>query len=532
MRWSAGSGMAYTWLKPVARTRAPNSESLIMPRRVLQTWFCALLLALISMGPAAADLRVSLLHVNDVYQIGPVDKGKRGGLARLATLKQRVQAESPHTLLLLGGDTLSPSVASNTFKGAQMIAAWNAAGLDLAVLGNHEFDFGPEVLKARLDESRFPWLGANVLDRKTGRPFHTTRRSEMRSFDGIKIGFVGVLATDTQETSKPGPGVRFADPLSTLRREAARLRARGAAAVVALTHLDLANDRRLAASGAADLILGGHDHTVMQSLAGKTPIFKAGSDARYALRVDLSFDTQKRRLRHLDWELLPVDDQIAEDPVTAEVAAGFEAKLSVLLDHPVGETGVELDARQLSSRSQETNLGSWLAEVYRASTKADVAIVNGGSIRSNTTYGPGKLTKRDILTILPFENPIVKLEVKGRVMRAALEHGLAEIHLSQESGRFPQVAGLRFSYDATRPPGERIQELLIKGAPLDPDRSYALSVNQYLASGGDGYTMLRGQPYLLAPQNALSETAEVIEALAAQGQIAPQIDGRIKRLSR
>lgn len=492
---------------------------------------CAFLLAAFALGASASEVRVTLLHVNDVYQIGPVDKGKRGGLARLATLKQLIQAESPHTLMILGGDTLSPSVASNTFQGAQMIAGWNVAGLDLAVLGNHEFDFGPEVLKARMDESRFPWLGANVLDRKSGRPFHTVRKSELRNIGGIKIGFVGVLATDTEATSKPGPGVRFTDPERALRREAARLRAKGAAAVVALTHLDLAADRRLAASGAADLILGGHDHTVMQSLAGKTPIFKAGSDARFAMRVDLVFDMQKRRLRHIDWDLLPVDDKIAGDAATAEVVAGFDAKLSELLDHPVGETAVELDARQLASRSQETNLGSWLAEVYRASTKADVALVNGGSIRSNTTYGPGMLTKRDILSILPFENPIVKLEVKGAVLRAALEHGLAEIHVSQESGRFPQVAGLRFRYDPRRPPGERVEEVHINAAPLAPEKSYALAVNQYLASGGDGYLMLRGRRYLLAPENALSETAEVIEALAAQGKIAPQTDGRISRAS-
>jgi len=492
---------------------------------------CALLLAALAQGARAAEVRVTLLHVNDVYQIAPVDKGQRGGLARLATLKRQVQAESPHTLMILGGDTLSPSVASNTFQGAQMIAAWNATGLDLAVLGNHEFDFGPEVLKARMDESRFPWLGANVIDRQSGRPFHTVRRSELRNIGGIKIGFVGVLTPQTELTSKPGPSIRFEDPLWVLRREAARLRAQGAAAVVALTHLDLAADRKLAASGVADLILGGHDHTVMQSLAGRTPVFKAGSDARFAMRVDLVFDAQKRRLRHIDWDLLPVDDKIAGDAATAEVVAGFEARLSELLDHPVGETAVELDARQITSRSQETNLGSWLAEIYRASTRAEVAIVNGGSIRSNTVYGPGRLTKRDILSILPFENPIVKLEVKGAVLRAALEHGLAEIHVSQESGRFPQVAGLRFSYDAGRPAGERVQEISINGSPLEPARNYALAVNQYLAMGGDGYLMLRGQRHLLTPENALSETAEVIEALAAQGTIAPRTDGRIRRAS-
>src|SRR5712692_7407966 len=109
-------------------------------------------------------IRITLLQVNDVYQISPVDKGTRGGLARVAALRKNILKESPHTLLLLAGDTISPSVASNIFKGRQMIATWNAAGLDYAVLGNHEFDFGDEVLLERIKESRFTWLAANVVN--------------------------------------------------------------------------------------------------------------------------------------------------------------------------------------------------------------------------------------------------------------------------------------------------------------------------------------------------------------------------------
>jgi 5'-nucleotidase len=196
----------------------------------------------------------------------------------------------------------------------------------------------------------------------------------------------------------------------------------------------------------------------------------------------------------------------------------------------VGETTVALDARQESCRSRETNLGDWLADIYRSSTGADAALVNGGSIRSNTTYGPGPLTKRDILSILPFENPIVKLDVSGRVLRQALEHGLAEIDLSNESGRFPQVSGIRYRYDARRPAGARLVDLQIAGSPAEDGRHYALAVNSYLANGGDGYAMLTGRPYLLAPENALSETAEVIEALAKGSPIAPTTDGRIDRV--
>ena len=491
----------------------------------------ALALGILSSLALADEQRITLLHVNDVYQIGAVDKGKNGGLARLATLRERVQADSPDTLLVFGGDTLSPSVASNTFRGEQMIAAWNALKLDLAVPGNHEFDYGPEVFRQRLAESRFPWIADNLSERASGKPFGGVQRAQIRRFGKVKVGFLGVITADTARSSQPGPAVRFDDPLVVARRSAAQLRARGATVVVALTHLPMADDLRLARSGSVDLILGGHDHTVMQSLAGRTPIFKAGSDARMAARVDLVLDSQTRRLKNIDWELLPITDALPDEPAVAKVLAGYEQQLGALLDQPVGATTVALDARQLPNRSQETNLGDWLADIYRTRTGADAALLNGGSIRSNTTYGPGPLSKRDILSILPFENPIVKLDVPGRVLRQALENGLSEIHLSNESGRFPQVSGIRFRYDARRPVGSRLLDVLVAGAPLEDERHYALAVNGYIAAGGDGYTMLRGLPFLLAPENALSETAEVIEVLAAQSPITPLSDGRIERVT-
>lgn len=501
-----------------------------MRRFFLLPSFLVAAVLLLAGAADAAERRITLLHVNDVYQIGPVDKGRHGGLARLATVRERVQAESPDTLLILGGDTLSPSVASNTFRGEQMIAGWNAVGLDLAVPGNHEFDFGPEVFRRRVAESRFPWIADNIKERVGGAPFGGVQTAQIRRFGRVKVGFLGVITADTAQTSKPGPDARFGEPLAAAKRTAARLRAQGATIVVALTHLAMADDLKLAASGAVDLILGGHDHSLLQSLAGRTPVFKAGSDARLALRIDLVADARSGRLTRIDWAQLPITADIPEEPRAAAVIARYEAQLAELLDKPVGESAVVLDARQETSRSRETNVGDWLADIYRQSTGAEAAIVNGGSIRSNTTYGPGTLSKRDILSMLPFENPIVKLEVPGKVLRQALEHGLAEVDRSDESGRFPQVSGIRYRFDARRPVGSRLLDVQVAGQPLDDGRRYSLAVNGYLAGGGDGYGMLRGLPFLLSPENALSETAEVIEALAKGSPIAPGVDGRIERV--
>jgi 5'-nucleotidase len=128
----------------------------------------------VSLPVFAQNIRVTILHVNDVYQFAPVDGGTRGGLGRLLTLKKQALAENPNTIFTLGGDTISPSVETRTYKGAQMIDAWNAVGIDYAVFGNHEFDVKTDVLLQRMKESKFQWLGANVFDTKTNKIFADT----------------------------------------------------------------------------------------------------------------------------------------------------------------------------------------------------------------------------------------------------------------------------------------------------------------------------------------------------------------------
>src|SRR5688572_9042021 len=148
-------------------------------------------------GPA----HITILHVNDTYQFTPVEGGKLGGLARVLTIKKEALKKNPNTLMTLGGDTLSPSVETRTYRGAQMIDAWNAIGLDYSVLGNHEFDIRTNELLDRMKESKFTWLGTNVIDTKTGKVFAGMPQFVIRSIGGVKIGFIGFLLPETKETS-------------------------------------------------------------------------------------------------------------------------------------------------------------------------------------------------------------------------------------------------------------------------------------------------------------------------------------------
>jgi 5'-nucleotidase len=273
-----------------------------------------------------------------VYQISPVDKGRRGGLARVATLRKRIMEESPNTIFLLAGDTLSPSVASRVFKGKQMIALWNAIGLDYAVLGNHEFDFGDAVLLERMKESRFVWLGSNVIERKTGKPFGNMPFYVIREFDGVKIGLFGLLLPETERISNPGPGVEFLSPFKTAEKLVPEIRANGADVIVALTHLTMGQDKELARSAQIDVIIGGHEHNLLQSLSGRTPIFKMGSDARNLGRIDLNIEASSGELRSIDWKVIPVTSNVPEDPEVKSIVSEYESKISAELNRPLGRT--------------------------------------------------------------------------------------------------------------------------------------------------------------------------------------------------
>src|SRR3712207_510979 len=299
----------------------------------------------------ACTVRVTLLQVNDVYRFTPADRGERGGLARLSTLRKRVMRESPNALFLLAGDTISPSVESITYKGAQMIDAWNAVGLDYSVFGNHEFDYGDEVLLQRVKESKFRWLGANVVDSKTGKIFGDTPAFEVRDFGGVKVGILGLVLPETKTTSKPGPTTEFRDPCETARQVIPQIRAAGAQTVVALTHLSLRQDKQLArCAEGIDVIVGGHEHTLLQSSSGGTPIFKMTADAREMGRIDLNVDPKTGKVESIDWEVIPVNADVEDDPAFAPVVAKYE-KLTKELAAAVGRTSVPLDARSATSRT-------------------------------------------------------------------------------------------------------------------------------------------------------------------------------------
>ncbi|HVQ36559.1 MAG TPA: 5'-nucleotidase C-terminal domain-containing protein [Pyrinomonadaceae bacterium] len=504
-------------------------------RRRLALMLALTLLSLVSgfaQQPAECTVKVTLLQVNDVYQFVPVESGTRGGLARVMTLKKEIQLQSPNTLFLLSGDTISPSVESITYKGAQMIDAWNVAGLDYSTLGNHEFDFGPDVLRQRMKESRFQWIVANVIDKKTGKPFGDAPAYVIREFEGVKVGLFGLTLEETKTTSRPGPEVEFLNPCETARKVVSEIHAQGVKTVIALTHLSMSEDKEVARCADVDVIIGGHEHTLLESAAGGAPIFKMSADARELGQIDLNISKSTGAVESIDWKVIPVTDKTKDDPEFLAISTKYGTLLKEL-SRMVGRSSVDLDARSAVGRTEETNVGNFIADAFRLATRADVGLMNGGSIRADELIRRGPLTRRDILSILPFKNRVVKLELTGALLRAALEHGVARSAEDKEPGRFPQVSGVNFAFDARKPAGSRIVELTVGGKPLDEQRKYTLATSDYIGiDGGDGYSVFK-EARLLTPKEQAPFDSDVLRtAIAARKVIAPKIEGRIKRLDK
>ena len=493
-------------------------------------------LLLFSGAALGQKVSITILHVNDVYQFAPVEGGKRGGLARLLTLKKAALAENPNTILTFGGDTISPSVETRTYRGAQMIDAWNAVGLDIAVFGNHEFDVKTVELRDRMKESKFTWLGANVIDVKTKKIFADTPPYLVREFDGIRVGFIGLLLPETKQTSSMDETLTVADYCSTAKKIVEEMHQKAKVnAVIGLTHMFMAQDKQLAKCADFDLILGGHEHTLLQSSSNGTPIFKMTADAREIGKFNLNFDAKTKRLESFDWEIIPVTDKIADAPEFAPVFEKYRGLLDKLAER-VGSTTERLDALSVSSRSRETNIGNFIADAYRNSAKADIGFVNGGSIRADLVYEPGILTKRDVLSILPFNNPIVKVEITGKILKQLLEHGVARSGPGEdaEPGRFPQVSGLKFKYDPLKPSGGRVLSVTIGGNPLDEAKIYTIATSDFLVSrSGDGYTMFKDGKVIAGAANAPKDSDAFESAIKAapDSTIAPLVEGRIVRVN-
>ncbi len=501
-------------------------------------WWGGILLAVALAATAAGAAPLRILHINDFHGFAkpytPYGATEpQGGAAYLAGDIKKLRRERP-TLVLAAGDMIQGNNLANLFQGRSVIEILNAMGLDAMVVGNHEFDFGQQVLQARITEARFPVLGANVEGLPGLRPY------VIESVGGLKVAVIGVVTPDTTTTAHPRnvAGLRFESPETTLQKYLPELKPR-ADLVVVLSHLGYERDRELAGHVAGiDVIVGGHSHTRLNEpvRVGETLIVQAWEHGK-ALGV-LDLEVTGGKVTQADGRL----EEIKPQPGRADLAvAALVAKYSRLVDRklarPAGVAAVELDGQGV--RRRETNLGNLVADIVRQTAGAQAALINGGGIR--TSIKAGTIRMKDIYNVLPFDNYVVAVRLTGAQLRAALEHGVSAVE--QNAGRFPQVSGLRFTYNPQAPAGSRIREVRVGTAPLDLQKEYTVATNDFLVAGGDGYAAFQealGSEGGYRATGGLLSSAQltynapgrwlrdiVVDYLRTARTVAPRVEGRI-----
>ncbi len=480
---------------------------------------------------AAEVIDVTLLQLNDVYEITPVEGGKRGGLARVAGLRSQLLAENPHTYTLMAGDFLSPSalgtarINGERLAGAQMVAVLNTLGLDFATFGNHEFDISETQFYQRLEEAEFQWISSNVRDR-AAQPLPHVAPSQMLTIEGtsgetVAIGLLGVTLD-----SNSAAYVSYLDPIETAQMQVAQLQAQGADVIVALTHLSLAEDQQLiAAVPGIDLVLGGHEHeNVQQWRIGDrpnpaancapfgVPIFKADANARTVYVHRLRYDTDTGCLS-IDSVLQPITATTPVDTDTEAVVAtwverGFQGFRSSGFE-PEAVVAVlrnRLDGLEASVRNRPTGLTQLIAEaMLQAAPEADLAMYNSGSIRIDDQLPPGDISQYDIIRILPFGGEVLTVKMTGRLLQQVLDQGNA----NRGTGGYLQTANVVQGDD----------RWMVQGNAVDPTRRYRVAINDFLVSGQEqGLDFLSlDSPDVTVIENHGDIRFAVIKTLQAQG---------------
>jgi 5'-nucleotidase/UDP-sugar diphosphatase len=501
----------------------------------------------LSAGAAQAEYQLTILHTNDYHaRYEPISKYDSacseednqagecfGGSARLVTEVEAAKARSSNWLLVDGGDQFQGTLYYNYYKGAVAAEIMNKLAYDAMTVGNHEFDDGPEALKGFIDAVQFPILMSNADLSGEAMLSGAIQKSVIIEKAGEKIGLIGLTPVDTPEISSPGPNIVFTNPVGAVQSEVDRITAEGVNKIIVLSHSGYEVDKRIAAeTTGVDVIVGGHSHTLLSNTAenaagpyptmvGNVPIVQAYAYGKFLGELNVTFDDEGN-VTEAKGEPLLMDASVAEDEATKERIAALGAPLDEIRNKVVAESAGEIIGAREVCRAEECPMGNLVADAMLDRVKGQgiqIAIQNGGGLRASIDAGP--VTMGEVLTVLPFQNTLSTFEVTGQAIIDALENGVSQVE--EGAGRFPQVAGLKFTWDPAAEPGSRVKSVEVKEGdafvPIDPAKVYGVVSNNFVRNGGDGYAMFKDamNVYDFGPDLA-DVTAEY---LAADGPYQP-----------
>ena len=457
--------------------------------------------------PLAQEVKITILHTNDMHS-RIVESKTELGLSRISTAFQEAKAANPNTILVDAGDTFHGLPIANIDQGASVVKLMNEVGYSYMTTGNHDYNYGFNRLMELEKAAKFKILAANVY--KDGKRVFTPY--VIQTIQGVRVAFFGLATPETAYKTDPKgiEGVSFTDPIVEGRMVANELAGQyDVLVLIAHIGVDASSDptsiKVAQAIPELDVIIDGHSHTTLADLQklNQTPVLIASTGANGVGlgEVDLVVGTD-RNVKTKTAKTITVANSpnLKGDPKIAGMITDLTKAQDAVLMQVVGMTNVALEGKRDIVRTQQSNLGTLIANGMLYVTGADIALMNGGGIRDSIPAGD--ITMKQIYTVMPFGNYIQTGKLKGSELKAVLENGVGK--LPAPDGRFPHLAGWSYTLDVTKPAGERVSNIMINGYPVDPNKDYVFATLNFEFNGGDDYRMLVGKA-----QNDFPSDAEV-----------------------
>ncbi|MFD9902364.1 5'-nucleotidase C-terminal domain-containing protein [Mesorhizobium sp. NPDC059025] len=514
-----------------------------------------------STGMSFADYTLNILHINDWHSriesnnkyestcsAEEETKGECfGGAARLVTAiaAERKKLEGQNVLLLNGGDNFQGSLFYTTYKGQTEAEFLNQMKFDAMTVGNHEFDDGEDALAPFLDVIRFPVLSANVKASAAAKVGDRIKPSVVIELGGQKIGIIGAVTNDTPDLATPGPNITIEDDVKTITAEVEKLKGQGVNKIIALTHVGYPRDKEMIARiPGIDVVVGGHSHSLLSNTdpkaegpyptmidnpdGYKVPVTQAASYSKLLGEFKVVFD-DNGVVKEASGNPIPLDKSVTPDPQVLARIKELGAPIEELKAKQVGETTAAIDGSRESCRTRECAMGNLVSDAVLDRVKGqgvEIVFTNGGGLRASIDQG--KVSMGEVLTVLPFQNTVATFKIPGKTVVGALEHGVSGVE--EGKGQFPQVAGLKYSFDRSAPANAgRIKSVeVMEGGqwkPIDPAKEYIVATNNYVRQGGDGYKLFIDGKDAYDYGPSLEQV--VADYVGAHSPYTPKLEGRI-----
>jgi 5'-nucleotidase len=508
-------------------------------------------LAALAPSVLAKAITITILHTNDMHaHLEPFTQRGRemGGYARQATLINRLRASDTNPLLLCAGDTFQGTLNFNAYEGLADLAYMNYIGYQAMAVGNHEFDRGPAVLARFAGLARFPLLASNLdasCDRELG---SLIKPSAVLEVGGEGIGIVGALPPDLLAISSPGPTINIKDLVTSVQSAVDAMMQQGVDKIILLSHIGYQPDVELAARlRGVDVIVGGHSHTLLGAVlglpepAGDYPTVCKDLDANTVLivqawdwgrvvgRIRVSFDDAGHVVRWDNAGPIPVDPSIPEDPTVKAMVAAFARPIASIRDQVVGHSERGVAITRVTARHAENPMANVISDAMLAATeraRSVAAFINAGGVRAGLE--PGPVIYGQAVTVQPFNNTLVQLDLTGAELKEVLEETLGGLPASAAGLLYPSH-GTSYGIDLGKPAGRRVVSLKVAGEPAQDGKVYRVTVPSFIAGGGDAHAVLKSSRRYRYDTGILDIDA-FVEFLKAHDPINGRLEGRVEIL--